>query len=299
MSISPTLQGLVAIVLWASLASLTALAGPVPPFQLAAMTFGAGTLACLAWAMVKGRPIREIFKLPLGAFALGVCGLLGYHVLYFYALKTAPTMEANVVNYVWPLLIVLFSALLPVRAGGTRLRWWHVAGAALGFIGTVVAMAGSVAAPSLSGAGSGHLAALLAAIVWAGYSVLSRLFQAVPSSGVVASCAATALGAMAIHLCVETTHWPATSTQWLTIAAMGVGPVGIAFYLWDTAVKHGDLRQLGVASYATPLMSTALLAALGIGQAGAALWMAAGFVTAGALLAAWDTLRLSPLGRLR
>lgn len=286
----PLLQGLGAIALWATLASLTALAGPIPPFQLAAMTFGIGAITGALGVVATGRPAREIVRAPAGALVLGVAGLLGYHVLYFHALQTAPPLEANVINYLWPLLIVVFSALLPVRAGGKRLTAWHVAGALTAFAGALLAIAGP-AGLSMSAVGTGHVAALGAACVWAAYSVASRLYAYVPSASVVMASALTALGAAAIHLLAEVTHWPQSPLAWAVVIAMGAGPVGLAFTLWDGAVKHGDIRLIGVVSYAAPLLSNGLLAALGLGQAGPLLWVAVVLVTAGALLAARENFR--------
>ena len=143
---------------------------------------------------------------------------------------------------------------------------------------------------SFTGAGSGHLAALAAAVIWAVYSVASKLYHDVPSSSVIAASGLTAVGALLIHPMMETTVWPATRTQWFIILAMGLGPVGLAFYLWDHAMKHADVRMLGVASYATPLMSTGLLSLLGLGAGTPLLWLAALLVTAGALLASGDAL---------
>jgi drug/metabolite transporter (DMT)-like permease len=40
---------------------------------------------------------------------------------------------------------------------------------------------------------------------------------------------------------------------------MGLGPMGVAFYLWDAALKKGDPRHIGVLSYLTPLGSSLLL----------------------------------------
>ena len=218
----PLLQGLAAIALWSTLASLTALAGPIPPFQLAAMTFGIGAVTGALGVAVAGRPLAEIVSAPSGALALGVAGLLGYHALYFFALQTAPAIEANVVNYLWPLLIVVFSALLPVQVGGQRLTAWHVAGALVGFAGALLALAGPTGMPDVASIGRGHVAALAAAAVWAAYSLASRLYKDVPSASVVASSALTALGALAIHLAVEKTIWPRTGLEWAVIVAMGL-----------------------------------------------------------------------------
>jgi len=287
----PTLQGLVAILLWAALASLTAIAGPIPPFQLAAMAFALGTISGLGYAAVTKQPLRALLSLPARALAIGVAGLLGYHVCYFYALQQAPPLQANLINYLWPLLIVLFSGLLPAHVGGRELRWWHVAGALLGFAGAALVLARGRNELAFSGAAGGYAAAAAAAVIWAAYSVASRLLHAVPSTAVIAACAATSLAAALIHVFAESTTWPDGSSSWLAVLAMGAGPVGLAFYLWDAGMKRGDLRLLGVLSYATPLLSTGLLTVLGLGEPTPMIWIAALLVTAGALLAAADTLK--------
>ena len=73
---------------------------------------------------------------------------------------------------------------------------------------------------------------------------------------------------------------------WAATAALGLGPVGLAFYLWDIGVKRGDIQLLGTASYAAPLMSTLLLIAAGFARPSAALLLAALLITGGALVAA-------------
>jgi drug/metabolite transporter (DMT)-like permease len=284
-SMAATRLGVAAIALWAILASLTALAGPVPPFQLSAMTFALGTLMGLVHARVTGQSLKTLTTIPAGALALGVYGLLGFHVCYFFALQNAPALQASLIVYLWPLLIVVLSGVLPARQGGERLRWWHVAGAVLGFAGSAVILLDRGAGSGQSGSALGYLLAFAAAVIWSTYSVGLRLFARVPSVGVTASCAATALGATLLHLATE--HWvqPANLTAWLAILGLGLGPTGLAFYLWDDGMKRGNMRLLGVLSYATPLASTLVLATFGLGQTSPALWLAALLITVGALLA--------------
>ena len=104
----------------------------------------------------------------------------------------------------------------------------------------------------------GYLAAFSAALIWAAYSVLNRRFHAVPSSAVAVACLAVALIAAVVHAVAEDTRMP-DATQWCVLVLMGVGPVGIAFRLWDQGTKHGDIALLGTLSYAAPLLSTLLL----------------------------------------
>jgi drug/metabolite transporter (DMT)-like permease len=278
-----TLIGLTAILMWSLLSVLTVATGKVPPFQLAAMTFAIGALVgALTW-IGRGEAVKALRQPPV-AWVVGVGGLFGYHALYFLALRFAPPAEAGLLNYLWPLLIVLFSSLLP----GERLAPHHVVGAALGLVGTVLLLAGGTS--FTSGQVPGLIAALIAAFVWATYSVLSRRLKSVPTDAVAGFCAATALLAAIVHSFVETTVWPETMLQWLSVAALGIGPVGAAFYTWDIGMKRGDIRVLGAASYATPLLSTAFLVLAGFAKASANLAIAAVLIAGGGLIAAKDML---------
>lgn len=252
-----TLAGLAAIGLWASLAVMTAATGTIPPLQLLAMSFGLAGLLGLAVLARRG-DVRVALRQPPRAAVLATAALFGYHALYFVALKRAPVVEANLVNYLWPLLIVVFAAMLP----GERVRPVQIAGALLGLAGAALVVTRAQALALAPEHAVGFLAALGAALTWAAYSVLNRRYAAVPSAAIVGPCLATALLGGVAHLLFETTVMP-TGAQWLAIAAMGLGPVGAAFWLWDTGTKRGDLAILGTLSYAAPLLSTALLLAAG------------------------------------
>ena len=279
-----TLVGFTAVLMWSLLAVLTAASGRVPPFQLAAMTFAVGGAIGAATWLLRPGAARALAQ-PVSVWTLGVCGLFGYHALYFTALRLAPPAEAGLLNYFWPLLIVLFSALLP----GERLKPHHVAGALLGLAGTVILFAGKGLALAVDFL-PGFTAAFVAAFVWATYSVLSRRFASVPTDAVAGFCLVTSLLAAIFHLAFEATIWPATWGQWLAVAALGIGPVGVAFYAWDIGVKRGDIRVLGAASYAAPILSTAFLVLAGHAEPTATLGIAAMLIAGGGLLAAKDML---------
>jgi drug/metabolite transporter (DMT)-like permease len=278
-----TLIGLSAILMWSLLTVLTVATGRIPPFQLLAMTFAIGAVAASAGSIGRPDAIRAL-KQPLKAWAVGVGGLFGYHALYFVALRQAPPAEAGLLNYLWPLLIVLLSSLLP----GERLATHHVVGAILGLAGTVLLLVGSSPAHFEPAHGAGLVAAFFAAFVWAGYSVMSRKLKSVPTDAVAGFCLVTALLALAVHLAFEITVWPDGIGQWLAIMALGVGPVGAAFYAWDIGMKRGDIRVLAAASYATPLLSTGFLIMVGFASPSANIAFAAALIAGGGLIAAKD-----------
>ena len=280
----PTLTGCIAILLWSCLALFTAATGIIPPFELAAITFAISGAAGLTLALLRGE--LGALRQPPAVWALGIFGLFGYHALYFSALRLAPPAEAGLIAYLWPLLIVLFSALLP----GESLRVKHVAGAVLGLAGVIVLMGGAKLAKGEGFAFEakylpGYLLAFACAFVWSGYSVLSRRFKNVPTMAVTGFCLVTALLSALCHALFETTTWPQSLGQSLAIAALGLGPVGLAFFVWDYGVKKGDIRFLGVASYAAPVLSTLILVMTGFTPASWSLGFACALIVGGALVA--------------
>lgn len=284
-----TAIGGLAILLWSTLALLTTLSGEIPPFQLVGMSFGLAFLVGTATAVARARPVLAPLRQPWPVWLSGVGGLFGYHFFYFLAFRLAPdaAVEVNLLNYLWPLLIVLFSALLP----GHRLTAGHVLGGLLGLAGTALLVAGKGRGLSLEAAYlPGYLSAAACAVVWAAYSVLSRRFGHVPTEAVGGFCLATAVLAGLCHLGFEATVLPGPM-EWLAVLLLGTGPVGAAFFVWDHGVKRGDIRALGALSYATPLLSTFLLILFGRAEAGWIVWAACALIVGGAVMASWDVLR--------
>lgn len=276
-----TIVGFGAVLLWSVLAVLTVSVGPVPPFQLTAVCFAIAALLGFGWMAASGQGVAVLRGLPPALWLIGIGGLFGYHFFYFSALRLAPPAQASLIAYLWPLLIVLLSGLLP----GERLRAGHLIGAVLAFSGAALVILGPGAGFSTAHL-PGYGAALVCAFAWAGYSVLSRRMGAAPTESVAVFCLATAILAAFAHLGLETTVWPEGAGGWAAMLALGAGPVGLAFYLWDVGMKRGDIQLLGILSYAAPLISTFVLIAAGHAEPRAGLVLSAVLIVAGALVAA-------------
>jgi drug/metabolite transporter (DMT)-like permease len=253
---SATLYALGAIVLWASLAALGVALKSVPPFLLTGLALVIGSMP--TWPLVARNP--RLWRIAPSTLALGVTGLFGFHFLLFLALRTAPAVQANLVNYLWPLFIVVLS---PVLLPSMSLRPLHLLAAGLGFAGAAVAILGD--GDGTVGSWSwGYLLALASALIWAVFSLLTRRVPAFPTVAVGLFGMVSGLLSLACHVALE----PATTlstTDWWLVAAAGLGPLGVAFLLWDKALKLGDPRQIGILSYLTPLSSTAVLMLMGAG----------------------------------
>ena len=278
-----TLIGALAVLLWGALAALTVSLKAIPPFQLLAMAFGVAFLSGSLWLVVTGGPRRlALFRQPAAFWCQAIAGLFGYHALYFFALRLAPAAEANLINYLWPLLIVLLSAFVP---GGSRLRAAQLVGALMGLAGTALLIGGGGKLGAASGSFWGYAAALACALVWSTYSVMNRRFAAIPSEAMIGVCGAVALLGLGAHMLFEPASITPAGGEWLALAALGIGPLGLAFLAWDYGTKHGDLPVLGTIAYAAPVLSTLLLVLLGLAQPTVQLMIACALVVGGAWIA--------------
>jgi len=241
-----------AIALWVSLASLGVTLQHVPPFLLTGIALLIGSLVALPLSRFNWR----VWRLPWPTLALGVYGLFGYHFLLFMALRDAPPVQANLVNYLWPLGMVVMA---PLFLPGTKIMRKHLVAAVVGFAGAALAITGGQGLSELADTPSwGYLWALAAAFVWASYSLMTQRVAAFPTSALGLFGLVSGLLALFCHFGLE----PAatlTSRDWLYLIATGLGPLGAAFYLWDAALKRGDARHIGLLSFLTPLGSTWVL----------------------------------------
>jgi drug/metabolite transporter (DMT)-like permease len=148
-----------ALGLWSALAAMGLRLRHLPPFLLVGLALLLGSV----WGL---RDLR-LRRLRPGVLLLGVV----------LALRLAPPVEANLLHYLWPLLIVVLS---PVLLRGTVLRPRHLAGALLGFSGAALLVTGGRVAFPREGT-TGYVLALAAALIWSTYSLLTRRVRDFPT----------------------------------------------------------------------------------------------------------------------
>ena len=270
------LLALGAIILWASLATLATLLSEIPPFLLTGIGLVIGSLISIPLSGFK----LSAWKIPPRTLLVGVYGLFGYHLMLFIALQTAPAVEANLVNYLWPLLIVVLS---PLFTKSLKLGLRAVIAAILGFVGAALAITSSGTTATGAGFEVGYLFALAAAIIWATYSLTTTKLPAFPTSAIGLFGLVSGVLAIAAHFLLEE---PAviSSSDWVLLVILGLGPLGGAFYFWDAALKIGDPRRIGLLAFLTPLLSTTLLLVVSGRELSVQLLAATALIVGGAML---------------
>ena len=256
---SANLLALAAIALWALLAWLGIALAHVPPFLLTGVGLLVGSLIALPLSWKNGKLDLSSWKMLWPHLLLGIYGLFGFHFLLFIALRHAPPVQANLVNYLWPLGMVV---LAPLFLPSAKLTVMHLLAACMGFAGACIAILGSHADGASALFAWGYLPAAGSAFIWASYSLLSKRLalqgKSFATSAIGMFGLASGLLSLLCHAFLES-RVSLSSQDVMLLIALGLGPLGAAFYLWDAALKRGDAQQIGILSYITPLASTALL----------------------------------------
>jgi len=277
------LLSLATILLWSTLALLSAGVSHLPAF------LSAGVALCLGGLVGLAR-VRD-WRVPASTLAVGVGGIFGYHALFFLALRHAPAVEVNLLQYLWPLLIVL---LTPLFFPASRLGGHHLAGAALGLGGAAMVISGGRLSLDLAHL-PGYLLALAAALAWSSYSLLTKRIRPFPTGAVGGFCLASGLLSLGIHALERLAHPAAplaiSGRDWLFLALLGLGPMGLAFFTWDAALKRGDPRVIGALAYLTPLLSTLVLVSVGGRRLSPLAGAAMALIIAGAVVGSLDLFR--------
>ncbi len=253
----PIVYALIAIVLWGTLAAVVgdALAG-VGPFRLLFWSFAFAAPTLVAAEVAQGRRVVDVLRPTTALVALGLWGILGYHAFFYVALQRAPIVEANLLNYLWPLFMVL---LAPVLAR-ERLTPTAVVGALTGFAGAVLIVTQGKAIVPARAHLVGYACAFVAALAWSSFSVLLKRMGAQAEGRMPLFMVASLIGAAALALTEEGGLAPPPPRALLACAFLGVFPLGLAFVAWGKAMATGSAAKIGALSYLDPLLSTLLLA---------------------------------------
>ncbi len=281
MPVSAILLAFTALFLWSFLAFLGTQVSHIPPILVVGV-------ALVTSGLVSASRWRQ-WKVSLITFAVGVGGIFGYHFLYFSALQHAPAVEANLINYLWPLLIVMLS---PLFLPGYRLKPHHALGALVGLAGAGLIISGGHLSLDLSNL-TGYLLAAGAAVAWSSYSLLTKRLPAFPTAAVGGFCLTSGLLSLgAYKLGGDSFGFASFSArEWVSLFLLGIGPMGAAFFAWDAALKRGDPRIIGSLAYLTPLSSTLVLVLLGGRSLTWVSGIAMSLIVGGAVIGSWELFR--------
>jgi drug/metabolite transporter (DMT)-like permease len=272
---------LITVLLWSFLAVFTTKLRHIPPFLQVAIT--------LILAGLFNLPLVKTWKVPIATLAVGTLGIFGNLFFYYLAFQLAPPVEVNLINYLWPMLIVVMS---PLFLQGYKLHAWHFLGVLLGLAGTFLIISGGKTAFS-RGYSAGYLSAFLGALIWVVYSLQIKRMPRFNSGAVGGFSLLAGVLAMLIFLIQMQSGFPFPAIQpadWLYLFLMSLGPIALANLTWKLAIQGGDPGIVGSFSYLTPMLSTINLVLFGNQSISVTTIVAMVFILLGAMIGGMDTL---------
>lgn len=241
------ISALLTIIMWSSLAVLTVTITHIDSLLSVGLV--------LIFASLPGLRYWQQWQLPWKVWVSAVVGMFGYHFLLFDAFSRSPAISVNMIQYLWPLFIVLGTPLFTQ----SRLNRGHVIGALLGFGGVALTLSQESIGFNVTD-WFGYSEAFIAALLWAFYTLSNRRYTEMPMSAVAGFCLISGLLALSSYALMNGTdilveNLRLSGSDLLVIVLLGIGPMGLSFYTWDYAMRHGDPRVIGALAYLTPLMS--------------------------------------------
>jgi drug/metabolite transporter (DMT)-like permease len=251
-----TTIGALAIPLWAMWPSLALRTTAVPPLETLTLAFLCGSISFKALQMSAAEAAPDPQRswrawIPALVYA---GALSGGDVCFLLALHRIPAAQANLLVYLWPVMIVVMGAAV----GLFRLRARQIFGLLLGFTGAAILIWDG----HVSLAAGGIVLALLSGALWAGYCVFRLLWKEPTGNLLARGCAISTVLCALLHLLFEPTVVPAAGAV-AAIATAGFIALGVGNFVWDLGFRRGDGHLLAVMAYATPLCSALLLTGLG------------------------------------
>ena len=253
-----TAGGIAAVFIWSLTAPIVASAVGVDPFLYVGLGDGVGALVFVAmWMVRRHNPLPELKTVPAWLYLLGVLGIGGHNLTWVAALQQAPPLEATLIIYTWPLLVVILTTI----SLGQRFRWFHAVAGVLGLAGIVALLLGKGLAVGTFQLMPGHFWAVISAVTWAVFSAMAARYPASSSNflGVIFLASALINGSIWLFFLGAP---PAPISSLLLVATASIF-FALAYAMWDFGMKQGNAQLIGVISFLTPVLTAIYLVLLG------------------------------------
>lgn len=243
-----------AVLIWSTLAAVAkSLLMTIPTFETLFLSSLIASIFLLTLQLMRGR--ARVFRAYdargyVTMAGLGFLGLFIYSAFYFYGLRQLSSQVACILNYLWPMMIVLFSALL-LRE---KITMRTAAALLLSFAGVGVLTLGGEGAAQ-GNALLGMLACVLGAVCYGLFCVLNKKRNIDQVVMMFTVWGVTALCSVPVGLLTE--EWIAlTPVQWGGMLWFGIFTNAVGYLWWAMALQQAqNSAMIANLAYVVPLLS--------------------------------------------
>lgn len=242
-----------AILFWSTMATVS---------KLLLGSFSSSLVLCLSsvfaflFLFLKNLSTKNFLKLKDYTFKdivimvlIGLPGILFYNLLYYVGAAVMPASQAFIINYLWPIMSVLFACLLLKE----KMTFRKGIAFFMSFVGVIIVAGGGISSFS-SRAIFGAVCILLAATSYGLFTALNQKFNYDKNISLMFVYAVTAIITLVISLLSgETASVNAVSL--LGFAWNGAFVMGVANTAWAIALESGNTAKISNLAYVTPFAS--------------------------------------------
>ena len=182
---------------------------------------------------------------------MGFLGIFLYYVFFYGSLALAPPGQVNVVNYLWPVFIIIFS--IPILK--EKYNYKTILAIVVSFIGALVAFTkGDIASFGGQYAG-GYLLAATGALCYGLFSIIGKKLKYDKFSSMLVYYIAALILIIPTSIVVSGFAIPKSLTTIIAILALGGVINPIAFVFWFKALKMGNTHNMANLIYAVPFLA--------------------------------------------
>ncbi|MFQ3306937.1 MAG: drug/metabolite transporter (DMT)-like permease [Candidatus Midichloriaceae bacterium] len=263
-TIKYTLIGSLSLLFWAISATFVVTLKHIPTYEMLSFVFFIGLIFCILYNSTFNH-WNKLKNHPPYIWICGIIGICGNEIFFVFSFKNAPAAHADLINYLWPILVILFTPLLPKEKFNVK----YIISAVIAFIAVIILIIEQNDITSLTEIKHeyliGYLCAFCAALFWTVYTLVSKFYGKLTPEMIVVYCGFGFIISTSLHIYFENFVIP-TAFDFLILFLMGVGTHCFAYFFWDLGIKKGDIKLLTILSYASPIISISILILLGLVQ---------------------------------
>lgn len=210
---------------------------------------------CIATGQIKQLRAWRLKDYKQSAF-LGALNPFLYYLLLFKAYELLPAQEAQVINFFWPIVLVILGAIFLQQ----KINFFSAIAIFISFIGVViVATHGEILSLNFSNT-LGVTLAFISTIIWATYWVVNQAQKSAPLLRLFVNFAAGFIWLALLLYFTDRWAWP-NSQAWIGAIYIGLFEMSLAFFCWFKALRLAkNVSIMSNLVFLTPFFSLLVIA---------------------------------------
>jgi drug/metabolite transporter (DMT)-like permease len=246
---------IITIILWSAIPAVSKLIlAELDNFQMLCYVVIIGVISLFFMNLFSGKLkllksyTRKDYLIMLG---MGFLGVFVYHIFLYSSFALAPAGQVNVMNYLWPIFIVMLS--IPILH--EKFNYKTIIAIVLSFLGAIIALTKGNFTLFSGQYSLGYLLAAVGAFFYGLFCVLGKKVSYDKLSSMLVYFIAAAIFIIPTTAVVSSFVMPKSLTTIISLLALGGLINSLTLVLWFKALKSGHTHKTANLVYIVPFLA--------------------------------------------